>query len=186
MVENIKQRITVDDFEAFVQQHSDRTFEFIAGEIIEVPSNPFISEIAAKILILIGMYLVQHNLKDHVTGEGGGYMVNGERYAPDVAFISYARQPELARKGYNPNPPELAVEVISDPANSEEQTTLRRKIANYQQIGVIVWVVNPHERFVEVYHPEKPVQVLEENGVLSGDTFLPGFELPVKEIFPKG
>ncbi len=187
MAVQLKPQITQADFEAFIHlpENLDRTFELVGGEIIEVPSNPFVSKIAAKIILFLGMYLL-NNDSGHVTGEAGGYRVNGELYAPDVAYISYARQPELAHKGYNPNPPEIAVEVISDADSRDEQATLRRKLANYLAAGVLVWVVNPYDRFIEVYLPGKPVVVLDENGTLDGGEILPGFTLPVKDIFPKG
>jgi len=49
---------------------------------------------------------------------GGGYMVSGERYAPDVAYIAKSRQEKLAERGYNPLPPDLAVEVLSPSSRS--------------------------------------------------------------------
>lgn len=187
MAHQLKQQITLAEFEALIAQpeNQSRTFEFIGGEIIEVPSNPFVSMIAARIITYIGMFLLKHDL-GHVTGEAGGYMVNGERYAPDVAFISYAVQPELVQQGYNPHPPELAVEVISDMTNTEEQTVLRRKLVNYLAAGVLVWVVNPFDRFVEVYTPgqEWSVRVLRADDTLDGGAVLPGFTLTIGAIFP--
>lgn len=178
--------VTVEDFEAFVDlpENCERTFELIAGEVVEVPSNPFVSKIAALIITHLGMYLLKNDI-GHVTGEAGGYMVGGERFAPDVAFISYARQQELAHKGYNPNPPDLAVEVISDPENSEEQTALRRKLGSYLAAGVVLWIVNPFSRTVEVYRPGQPGVVLGEKDKLDGGDLLPGFRLAVKDILPK-
>ncbi len=79
-------------------------------------------------------------------------MVSGERYAPDVAYISKKRQPELARVGYNPNPPELAVEV-DFPSIYKSQEDLRIKVANYIAAGTLVWVVRPDTKMVEVYAP---------------------------------
>lgn len=183
----LKQRLTVEEFEAWVElpENHDRLFEFIGGEIVEVPSNAFVSEIASLISFFVRLFLVNNNLKGHVTGEAGGYMVNGERYAPDVAYISYDRQPELAHRGYNPNPPELAVEIISDPTSIKEQEALRRKLANYWAAGVLLWVVNPFDRFVEVYQPGKPMQVLDEKGILDGGDVLTGFTLAVADILPK-
>ena len=107
-------------------------------------------------------------------------MVSGERYAPDVAFISVARQPELAKEGYNPNPPELAVEVVS-PNDSERKMT--RKVVNYLAAGTLVWLVRPEEKQVEVYATGKPVKTLGINDTLDGGTVLPGFTLKVSEIF---
>ena len=160
----------------------DRIFEFIAGEIVEVPSNPFSSLIAARILIVLGIFLKGKNW-GYLTTADGGYMVAGERYAPDVAYISKKRQPELAQKGYNPNPPELAVEVISDEANVREQRELRLKISNYLAVGTMIWVVYPISQMVEVHRPGQPVQVLGVDSTLDGGEILPGFTLAVRDLF---
>lgn len=186
MAVQLKQRMTVVQFEAFINQpeNSDIRFELISGEVFQVPSNPFVSKIAAKILTFIGMYLLKNDI-GHVTGEAGGYIVGGNRYAPDVAFISYVRQPELATDGYNPNPPELAIEVISDPDNPEEQRTLRLKLTSYLAVGVIVWIVNPFDKTVEVHEVGKSALVLDENGTLTAPDILPEFELAIAAIFPQ-
>ena len=63
-----------------------------------MPSNPYVSEISALIIFFVQLYLREQGIKGHVTGEAGGYIVSGERYAPDVAFISREKQPELARQ----------------------------------------------------------------------------------------
>jgi Uma2 family endonuclease len=178
--------MTAAEFDAWVAlpENQDHLYEWIAGEIFDVPSNPFASEIAALISFFIRLFMLQNQISSHVTGADGGYWVNGERYAPDVAYISAARQPQLATSGYNPNPPELAVEVISDPENSREQDALRRKIANYLVAGVLLWVVNPFARYVEVYAPGQPVKVLTGDDVLDGGGVLPGFALPIGELWP--
>src|SRR5262245_54530896 len=100
---------TVEEFDEFAElpENADRILEFIGGKIVEVPSNPFSSMLGMRIALRIGNHVEKYDL-GFVTGEAGGYMVDGERYAPDVAYISKERQPELARKGYNPNPPNLA------------------------------------------------------------------------------
>jgi Uma2 family endonuclease len=186
MAVQIKPQMSVTEFDEWAQrpENVERLYEYIGGEVVEVPSNPYVSKIAGRILTMIGVYLMTHDI-GHVTGEAGGYMVSGERYAPDVAFISYARQPELAQSGYNPNPPELAVEVVSNSASREEQQMLRRKITGYLGAAVVVWVVDPASRAVEVHRPGAAAQVLDENATLDRENILPGFELPVKDIFPQ-
>ncbi len=182
MVVQVK-RCTAEEFDEFVNlsENTDKLFEFIGGEIVEVPSNPYSSGIAARISGFLLAYL-RENSGGHVTGEGGGYMVSGERYVPNAAFISRARQPELARQGYNPNPPDLAVEVVS-PTDTDRH--LRIKITNYLLAGTVVWVVHPDHREVEVYVPGQPVKIVDVNGTLDGGEVLSGFLLVVKEIFPE-
>jgi Uma2 family endonuclease len=178
------QPLTAEAFDVFAElpQNADKLLEFIGGEIVEVPSNPYASKISSRINRFVGTFVDENDL-GHITGEAGGYIVSGERYAPDVAFISKVRQPELAQKGYNPNPPDLAVEV-DFPSTYESQEQLRIKIANYLAAGTVVWVVYPHNQKVEIYVPGKPVKILDINGIIDGEPVLPGFKLAVKEIFP--
>jgi len=91
----------------------------------------------------------------------------------------------LTEKGYNPNPPELAIEIISDSSNAEEHRQLRLKLTNYLAAGVTVWIVDAATRRVEVHHSAGGTQEFDETGILSAESILPGFRLPVKDIFPK-
>jgi Uma2 family endonuclease len=177
-------RITVTEFDEWVNlpEQAQHLYEFIAGEIFEVPSNPYSSEIAGEILFQIKLFLRENKIDGHVTGESGGYEVSGERYAPDVAYIASEKQKHLPYKqGYNANPPDLAVEVVS-PNDSERKLSI--KVANYLAAAVVVWVVRPDEKEVEIYIPNQPVQILTIDDTIDGSPVLPGFSLAVKAIFP--
>ncbi len=173
-------RMTVQDFDHFVDlpENADKLFEYIGGEAVEVPSNPYSSYIAG---ILFGELYIFLKGKDLgvLTGEGGGYKVYGERYAPDIAFLRKGKT--LSKKGYNPDPPDLAVEVLS-PGNTPRE--MRIKITNYINDGVTVWVVDYEDKIVEVHAPGQPARTLTINDTLDGGTLLPGFTLAVKDIFP--
>ncbi|MBI5668352.1 MAG: hypothetical protein HZC41_10120 [Chloroflexi bacterium] len=45
------------------------------------------------------------------------------------------------------------------------------------------FVMRPENRIV--FRPGQPAQTLDINGTLEGGNILPGFSLPVKDIFPK-
>ena len=174
---------SVEQFEVFVNrpENAERVFELVAGEIVEVPSNPYASKIAARILGFIFMYLLENSI-GHLTGADGGYQVGSDRYAPDVGFISYASQAQLVTDGYNPNPPTLAVEVVSSDT-AAENATLTRKVANYMAAGTIVWVVRPQMKTVEVFVSGQTVVTHREDDTLGGGTALPNFELAINTIF---
>jgi len=173
----------VTHFDEFVAlpENADKRFELIAGEIIEAVSNNLSSEIAASILIALGIFVKQNKL-GRVTGANGGYMIGEDRYTPDVAYISYTKQPESSRAAYNPDPSDLVVEVLSQGNKADDIST---KVINYMRAGVVVWLINPETQVETIYttpdaHPEK----LEVNGTIKGGEVLPGFELPMKDVFP--
>jgi Uma2 family endonuclease len=176
-------RVTLEEFDDYINrpENVDRLFEYIGGEIVEVVANNYSSEVAARLLIKIGGHVLSNNL-GRVTGADGGYIVSGEKYIPDVAFISFAKQPEPSHEAYNPNAPDLAVEVLS-PSNSEEQMLV--KVANYLAAGTVVWRVKPVEKEVIVLAPGKPAKTLTINDTLDGGDVLPGFKLAVRDIFPE-
>ncbi len=181
----VRQIVSREEFEAFIQlpQNSEKRFEWVMGEVVEVPNNVYVSVIAATISFYINLFLMQNKI-GRVSGEGGGYWVNGQLYAPDVAYLSYDRQAVLDVDGFNTVPPQLAVEVISDPKNGEEQATLRRKLVNYLAADVMVWIVDPFARIVEVYEGDKYIMLTEADGaIIEGGIVLPEFKVALKDIF---
>jgi Uma2 family endonuclease len=175
------QRITVEQFMRFIAlpQNADRLFEYVGGEIAEVVTNYRASLIAARILGRMIAFVESKGL-GYVSGEAGGYVVGEHRYLPDVAFISKTRQPEPPDVAYNPNPPDLAVEVLSP---TDKPGRVRTKIANYLLAETVVWVVDPEAQEIEVYTPGKaPVTLGVDDSVYGGDV-LPGFTLLVKDVF---
>jgi Uma2 family endonuclease len=173
---------TAEDFDAFTQlpENQGRDFEFIAGRIVEkMVSKPLQSSVAMRLGGFMMVFAFQNKL-GWVTGADGGYRVGTERYIPDVAFISKARQPIQPADAYNPLPPDIAVEVVS-PSNSDED--IRVKVMNYIAAGTVVWVIDPERRRVEVYRPGQAVSILGVGGTLDGGTVLPGFTLPLADLF---
>lgn len=172
---------TAEEFDEFAElpENRDKKLEFIDGEIIEVPSNVYSSEISSIIIRLLGNFVYERKL-GHVTGEQGGYMIAGARIAPDVAFISKSKR--FTRKGYNPDPPDLAIEVMSPDDKPED---LEKKLRKYAEARVLVWVFYPEDKTVKVHAPDLPEQTLSIDDTLSGGDVLPGFTLAVKDVFPE-
>ncbi len=178
-----KQIVTPEDFAQFLAAHAheDQTYELINGEIVEkMPSNTESSQFSALLTAFLVMYMRQNPI-GVVTGEAGGYMVNGERYAPDAAVILKPNAP--TQDWFAPFPPDLAVEV-EFPATRQSLRILSTKISHYLAAGTVVWVVFPEDKEIEVHTPGQAVKILRLGDTLDGGTLLPGFTLPLSEIFP--
>jgi Uma2 family endonuclease len=105
---------------------------------------------------------------------------------PDVAFVSHSRWPK-----YKPMPdtnawdvlPELCVEVISPNDTGDEIET---KVDEYLRAGVsLIWVVYPRQERFYVYESASAIRRLTRDDTLDGGTVLPGFTLPLSELFPQ-
>ena len=175
--------LTAADFDNFIAEYTgDEIFELIDGEVVSVPSNPWVSDIAGKILFFIRLYFHQRGLASRVAGADGGFMVNGQRFAPDVG-----PDKRLVDRGYNPDPPDLAVEVVSDEDKRSELVDLAAKLPHYRAAGVTVWVILPRAQRAEIHAPDAdPAQhpvTLGPDDALAAPELLPGFSLPLRELF---
>lgn len=173
--------MTVEEFDEWIVQQDDN-YEYVGGEISSILASHSASCIGANILIAVGQFVHKHRL-GRVTGAAGGYKIAGERYMPDVAYISYSKQPNTSSESFLSNTPNLAVEVISNLDIAGEQKRSRVKISNYLLEGVTVWVVNPETELVEIHRNDHPVEIIGKDGILHGYDVLPNFELAVRDIF---
>jgi Uma2 family endonuclease len=99
-----------------------------------------------------------------------------------VALVLAGRVVAVPEEGHVPIPPDLAVEVISP---NDKIYEFEEKLVDYQMAGVkVVWEVNPKFRFVRVHHPDRSSHFQMESDALSGDPFLPGFSVLVKDLLP--
>lgn len=176
------QRYTVEEFDRLVMlpENADKRLEFVDGEVSDVVSNSYSSEVAARLLIRVGVFVESKKL-GRLTGADGGYIVSGQRYIPDLAFTSQARRAQPSHEPNNPAAPDLAVEVLSP---SDDPARLRLKIAGYLAAATTVWIVDTIQKHVEIYVPGMPPRLLHADQVLDGGDVLTGFRMPVQEIFP--
>jgi Uma2 family endonuclease len=102
--------------------------------------------------------------------------------APDIAFIRRGRIPaDGVPVAYWEGAPDLAVEVVSP---SESPAEIRERIEEYLRAGAsLVWILYPRPRTVEVWRADGSRTDLAADATLDGEDVVPGFSLPVGEIF---
>ena len=114
----------------------------------------------------------------------GMRLPNGQRYAPDAAWISPEQQAN--RPPHYPAPddwllpfcPAFVVEVRS---RSDRLAPLRRKMAEYIANGALLgWLIDPFQRQVHVYRPGVEPEMLDDPETVSGEPELPGFVFEVR------
>ncbi|MBZ0169658.1 hypothetical protein MELA_01159 [Candidatus Methylomirabilis lanthanidiphila] len=161
--------------------------ELVNGEVIEMTP---VGGVHGKITLRVSRKLVEH-----VDQQGGGEVLVGdvgfvlnlptdpERVrAPDVAFVASDRLPEgQLPQGFLHGAPDLAVEVLSPTDNPVD---IQQKVRDYLDAGArLVWVIAPAARTATVYRADSSARLLRETEALEGETVLPGFLLPLAEIF---
>ena len=102
---------------------------------------------------------------------------------PDASFTAWRSlpTPDAHLRDYAQFPPDLAVEVLS---LSDRPRAFARKVRDYFTYGTRqVWVADPRAETVVVYTAPGESTTLSRNDTLDGGKVLPGFTLPLAELF---
>ena len=181
--EVVDEVIGLDEFQRMPEE-DEYLFELVRGRVVREPRPGAQHGILVEELIW--------RLSSHVRGQGIGRVVTETGFlltvdpptvrGPDLAYIAAARIPSQGiPTGFWPMPPDLAVEVVS-PSNTSAE--ISEKILEYLESGTrLVWVVDPATRSVGAYRSRLDIRLLTEGDTLEGYDVLPGFRLPVSELF---
>jgi Uma2 family endonuclease len=176
--------LTADEFAAMPNPTDGSQQELVRGEVVTVPPPGFVHGVVqGNVAFLLKQY-ANRSKSGRVTVEWGVIPVSGPDTVrgPDVAFWSFDRLPaEQTPVVYANVAADVVAEVVS-PSNTRKQVA--RKVREYFASGIrLVWVVDPDERTVTVYHKPGDGTVLWEDATLTGGDVLPGFACPVAELF---
>lgn len=179
-------KLTDDQFEQLAAVNSDLGLELTAkGELIIMP--PTGGETGNRnfeAYIDLGIWNRQTLLGKAFDSSTGFRLPNGATRSPDVAWIEMERWEALTpaqRKKFLPLCPDFAMELVSE---TDDVGETRAKMQEYLQNGLrLGWLINPQLGQVEIYRPNREVEVLESPTALSGENVLPGFVLELEVIF---
>ena len=157
--------------------------ELVRGELCMMsPGNAEHGWVNMNIAAPLATFVKQHNL-GYVFGAETGFIVERNPdtvLAPDVAFVRRDRIPgEIPRKFFA-GPPDLAVETLS-PGDSASK--VQRKTEDWLSNGCHeVWLIDPRLKSATICTlGSQGVQVEAVDRLTT--SLLPGFELPVVEVF---
>jgi Uma2 family endonuclease len=103
---------------------------------------------------------------------------NGADRSPDAAWIKRQRWEALApeqKRKFPPIAPDFVIELRSE---TDSLKMLREKMQEYMEAGVqLAWLINPQQQQVEIYRPQKEIEIRNLPTELSGENVLPDFNL---------
>jgi Uma2 family endonuclease len=159
-------------------------WELVRGEVRELmPPGGKHGSYTQKISVRLTNYVWDHRLGEVFAAETGFLLARDPDTVrgADVSFVAASRLPDPLPDGWIPTIPDLVVEVVS---TWDTKKGVREKAQDWLDAGVrLLWIVYPNARTVHVYRPGGEVRVLSEDDVLDGEEVVPGFSLPVGEIF---
>lgn len=177
--------MTAEELLRLPRARDGRRHELVRGELRTMAPPGFEhGGLTSKSGVSLSNYVTTHELGEVVVGDVGFQLTTNPDTvrAPDVAFVSRERVLAAGRvPGYWPGAPDLAVAVISP---NDLYTEVDEKVAEWLEHGTrLVFVVNPRRQTVAVHRPGQPVRILGMDDVLDGEDVVPGWTLPVRDLF---
>ena len=166
-------------------ERDKRLVELIDGTLVEKPVGWMESRIAMALSFALAAYIFPRRLGHLAGADGTLRMKSGRVRLPDISFVSKDDiPPGLSQDEPIPElPPTLAVEVVSESNTAAE---IRLKTKEYFDSGSrLVWLIYPKTKTIAVFESasDEPARTLGEGDTLDGAPALPGFSIPVSDIF---
>jgi Uma2 family endonuclease len=160
-------------------------YDLIYGELDQMPlAGGRHGDVAAELGALLRIYAKQNRLGKVLAAETGFLMARNPDVVlgPDVSFIRAERIPTGGvPDGYFLGAPDLAVEVISP---SQSRPKIERKAAIFLAHGAqAVVILDPKRRTATIHRANAPVEKLSEADTLDLGFVVPGFSVPLADLF---
>ena len=161
----------------------DTRFELVRGELVAMsPVNKKHGWLVVR--LAAWMYSFVDPRKLGVVGTELGFILARDPdlvRAPDVCFIPTARWGDFDQDGFFEGAPDLAVEVLSPDDRASE---VQKKVREYFSAGTSwVWIVDPANETVTVYHPGGNARVYSGSETVTGEGLLAEFSFTPTELF---
>ena len=161
-------------------------FEFVDGRPVPVtPASLTHGALIIEVGRRLANHVIEHGIAGTVYSDAGcvlGLRRDRERMrSPDVSFISHAKigaaDPERLFRGV----PDLAIEID---LTSGKNPGGQQRILDYLEAGVsLVWAIDPDSKSATAYRPDGSARILGPDDVLDAEEVVPGFRLPLAELF---
>ncbi|HYG77875.1 MAG TPA: Uma2 family endonuclease [Planctomycetota bacterium] len=159
--------------------------ELIRGKVVPLTNpKPVHGFLMYEISYRLGEFVRPRKTGQIFSGDAGIFIERGPDTVrgPDVGYISRERltQQGSLQKYFNVAP-ELCVEIVSP---TDRWSEITEKVDMFLAVGVtLVWVIDPKLRQAHVYRKGREVLLVKEAEALDGEDVLPGFKLPLQEVF---
>jgi Uma2 family endonuclease len=166
-----------------IHDREDRLYELVDGVLVEKAMGTQESFLAVVMSALLREFVSSHKLGFVLGSDGMARLSPGLVRIPDVSLVLWDQLPSrrVPRTPMLDLAPALAVEVLS-PSNTRRE--MDRKLQDYFAAGVrLVWYVDPVARQVQTFTAVDQSHVFAGDETLTGDPLLPGFVLPLRDLF---
>ena len=158
--------------------------ELVKGELVMMtPAGSYHAQVEDNIYPLLSLFIRKNKLGRTRPSDAGFLLARDPDTvrSPDIAFIRSDRVSSTPQHGYFVGAPDLAVEIRSP---NDRPGEIGRKTQEYLAAGtIVVWDIDPRTKTVTIYRKDTEPHVLREAETLTEEELLPGFSLPIKDVF---
>jgi len=171
-------------YEDYLKTPDDKRYELIGGELFMTPS-PITKHqrISRELAFALLQFAKKEKIGEVFYAPFDVYLDKENVVQPDILYVSQERLMIIGEKNIQ-GAPDITVEIISE---SSAYRDLVQKKKLYARFGVKeFWVVIPEQETVEIYALKDAMYELRKTYVkndLLESAILPGFHIPLKEIF---
>jgi Uma2 family endonuclease len=175
-----------DQFFEFCQLNRDLRLERTPEGDIQImsPSGGESSARNAELMFQLMAWAKKDGTGKVFDSSVGFVLSDGAVLSPDAAWTRRDRLAKLTRdqkRRFLPVCPDFVVELRSP---TDRLAGLKEKMEQYIRNGArLGWLIEPEERIVFVYRPDRRVEQLDQIMRLAGDPELPGFVLELAAIW---
>jgi len=184
---NVQQtQLTEEQFVRLCQENPDLQIELTAqGELVIIPPTGLeTGQRNGKLTHFLVAWALADGTGIACDSSTLFTLPNSAKRSPDASWVRRERWdalPAKERTGFGLLCPDFVVELRSPTDRlADLQEKMQEYLANGARLG---WLIDPLEKRVSIYCPGQPVEVLDDPPALSGDPVLPGFVLPVRELW---
>lgn len=132
----------------------------------------------ADLIMKVGIWNEQSQLGEVFSSSTIFRLPQGGNRSPDVAWIKRERWEALAEEDRVKFPPLCPDFIIELRSQSDSLSSLQEKMQEYLNSGLrLGWLIDPHRQQVEIYRPNRVVEIVNLPACLSGEDVLPEFIL---------
>jgi len=174
--------VTAQDFEELLRS-GERWLDLTGGRLIRLePPDEQHGNVVFNLSKAVAAYLRKH--REAVACFDVGLWLSREPdtiHCPAMCCFKSSDRFTEVDKLVSESRPDLVVEIGS---TADRREGLRDRLADYRAAGVpTVWVIDTVTQHVHQHLPEGRPQMLKQQDVLTGEPVLPGFSIPVPQLF---
>lgn len=174
--------MTVEDLER--ARLPEGLWEVIDGELVAMsPTGPLHLKPLANLFYALYGFVRPRQLGEVLMPDTGVLLSENPLVVrvPDTGFIPTDRLRDVDDMGYFRVVPDLVVEVVSP---SDRAGAVIAMALLWLDAGArVVWSVDPASQTVTIFKAGQTPRVLTIDDTLDGDEALPGFRLPLRDLF---